>query len=84
MDDLRQGVTPAAHDALDWLDRLRDQRSDHPRAFVRGLEAAKRLSIRATTYLRLSHGQRTELVQAAAMLIDLAEQIDAMEPSDAG
>ena len=85
MDDLRQGVTPAAHDALDWLDRLRDDRTEHPLAFVRRLDLAKRLSIRATEYLRLNHAHRTELVQAAAALIDLAEQIDAIEPSpDAG
>lgn len=85
MDDLRQGVTPAAHDALDWLDSLRDMRGEQPADLLRLFTLANRHSIKATRYPWLNHAQRTELVQAAAALIDLAEAIDAMEPStDAG
>ncbi|WP_310498278.1 hypothetical protein [Sandarakinorhabdus sp.] len=71
MTDLRQGVTPAAHDVLDVLDTLRSPWAREPAANRRA-EAVLSLAHTADTAPR-----RSDLVRAAAFLLLAIEQIDA-------
>ncbi len=71
MNDLRQGVTPTQHEVLDLIER---DVTEWPGDFEERLRLGRGKAADATRYSML-HAKRRAAIEAAAYLIDAADEI---------
>lgn len=74
MTDLRQGVTPAQHAALDLIER---EGLSWPIDFEGRLALGRSMAARSTRSTRL-RAKRDAAIRAAALLLDAADEMDAL------
>lgn len=74
MTDLRQGVTPAQHEALDLIER---EGLSWPTDFEERLALGRSTAARATRSTRL-RTKRDAAIRAAALFLDAADEMDAL------
>ncbi|AYJ85324.1 hypothetical protein D3Y57_04725 (plasmid) [Sphingomonas paeninsulae] len=73
MNDMRQGVTQIQHTVLDLLESVRNDGHGHDTQLFLGEKLANHARVNVGLRFKRDHA-----IQAAARLIDVAEQLDVM------